>query len=45
MLSIKHVLGGLSLSATIFSFKPKLGATYNMLVSKLVIIKPLGYFC
>jgi hypothetical protein len=45
MLSIKLVLGGLGLNATVFSLKPNLGATYITLVSKLITIKPLSYFC
>jgi hypothetical protein len=44
MLNIKHVLGGLSLSAIVCRFKPNLVVTYITLVSRLVAIKPLSYF-
>jgi hypothetical protein len=42
MLSIKYVLSSLGLSATVFNFKPNLGATYITLVSRLITIKTLG---
>jgi hypothetical protein len=45
MLSIKLVLGGLGLNAIVFSFKPHLGATCITLVSSLITIKSLSYFC